>query len=297
MKMDDVKYHVIMGALHAVALLPLRVLYLFSDLFRPIVQHVVKYRRKVVRKNLQNAFPEKSPEELRQIEKRFYRYFCDCVVETVKLLHISDRQIKKRVTLENERLVYELIAQNRPIILFLGHYGNWEWVQSMVIMLREPKIMGALYKPLRSKVMDRVMLRIRSRFNLVCIPTRTAYRRLLEIRQTDPSFMIGFIADQRPSPRSIRNWTEFMGQEAAYSIGGETIGQRVDANYLYVEADRVRRGHLVLRYKKMEVPENDNGEYPYTRLFLRMLEETIRKEPAYWLWSHNRWNVKRKKED
>lgn len=292
--MDDVKYRLIIGALYLPALLPLRVLYFFSDIISFALHRVVGYRVKIVRKNLRNAFPEKTEKELRKIENQFYRFLGDCMVETVKLLHISDREIRRRITLHNEELVYELIKQNRPIILYLGHYNNWEWVQSMIIMLKEPKIMGALYKPLRSKVMDRVMLRIRSRFNLICIPTTSAYRRLLEIRRTDPSFMIGFIADQRPTPKSIKNWTEFLGQDTPYAIGGETIGQKLGANYLYVEAERVKRGYMRLNYKRMTVDPEDGEEYPYTRLFLRMLEETIRRAPAYWLWSHNRWAVKRK---
>lgn len=281
----------IIGALYTLALQPLWLLYAYSTVLSFFVHHVFRYRLKVVRRNLRNAFPEKSESELRRIEAQFYRYFCDNVVETIKLLHISDRQIKKRITLENQELVYQLIDQGRPIILYLGHYANWEWVQSMIIMLREPKVMGALYKPLRNKVMDRVMLRIRSRFNLICIPTKTAYRRLLEIRRHNPSFMIGFIADQRPTGNSVKHWTEFMHQPTAYLTGGEVIGSRVDANYLYVEAERVKRGHLVLRYKKMEPDADDRGEYPYSRLFLRMLEQTIRRAPAYWLWSHKRWSA------
>ena len=311
MKLDNLKYYLIIASLHLLALLPLRALYMLSDGVCFIIHRIVGYRVEIVRKNLKETFPDKSEKELRAIERRFYHYLCDCIVETVKLLHISDRQLKRRVTLTNSELVYELQAKGRPIILFLGHYNNWEWVPAMTLTLRQPQTMGALYQPLHSRVMNRVMLRLRSRFSSKCIPTKTAYRRLLELRRINPSFMIGFIADQRPLGSSVRYWTNFLGRPTAFVVGGETIGERVDANYLYVENLRLGRGRYNLNFKLMNLDDlkadktlvvrslhpnstddshpSDGLTYPYTRLFLQMLEETIRTNPPYWLWSHNRW--------
>lgn len=292
MKLDDIKYHLILAAFYPFALLPFRMLYFISDVVFYFVYYIFRYRRKIVSKNLHNSFPEKSDKEIKKIEKRFYKHLCDCLVETVKLLHVSDKEIKKRIKLKNEHLVYEAVEQERPIILFLGHYGNWELVQAMIIMLDRPKVMGALYKRLHNKVLNRVVLHARSRFNLICIPTNTAYRDILRLKRDNPSFMIGFIADQRPLSGNLKHWTTFMGQPTAYTTGGEIIGSRVNANYLYVECQIVKRGHIVLNYKSMNPDPNDKDEFPYTRLYFRMLEDTIRANPAYWLWSHNRWKAK-----
>lgn len=292
MKSDRIKYHLIIGFLRAIAYLPFWGVYLFSDFVAFILHRLVGYRKKVVRKNIRNSFPEKNKKELRKIERQFYRYLCDSFIESIKMLHISDSEIKKRVHLSNSHLVTEALAGNHPIILFLGHYGNWEWVPAMLLMLDEPKTMGALYKPLQNRVMDEVMIRLRSRFNIVHIPHRTAYRRLLEMRQMSPSFMIGFIGDQRPLGDNLKHWTMFMNQPTAFVAGGETIGSRVNAHYLYVEAIREKRGHYVLNFRKMEVDPEDMEEFPYTRLFFRMLEQSIRNTPPYWLWSHNRWKAK-----
>lgn len=277
--------------LRGVAVLPLGCLYLLSDFVSFVLHRVVGYRKAVVRKNLKNAFPDKSDKELRKIESRFYQYLCDSFIETIKLLHMSDKQVRKRVTLKNEQAVYEALKGNHPIILFLGHYGNWEWVPAMLLMLDEPKTMGALYMPLHNKVMDRVMIKIRSRFNIIHIPHSRAYRQLLELREESPSFMIGFIGDQRPLGGNLKHWTTFMNQPTAFLAGGETIGQRVGAHYLYVEAERVKRGHYVLNFRKMEAPADSGQEYPYTNLYFKMLEESIRNTPPYWLWSHNRWKA------
>lgn len=294
MKGADVKYRLIIALLYPMALMPLGLLYCFAWLLGVFMHRVVRYRLKVVRKNLRNSFPEKSKKDLRRIERRFYRYFGDIIVETVKLLHISDRQIKKRVTLHNEELVARYADEERPIILFLAHYCNWEWVPTIAMKVDMPRTMGALYKPLRNKAMDRVMLRLRARFPLRCIPVKSAYRDMVEMRKESPSFMIGFIADQRALGVNVKHWTTFLGQRTSFFAGGETIGDRVGARYVYLEVNRVKRGYYSMTFKPIEPVPDDSGEFPYTRQYFRMLEQTIRENPPYWLWSHNRWKPVKK---
>lgn len=291
---QTIEYRLVAGSLTLLACLPLRFLYCLSDIVCFFVHRVGKYRLCVVRKNLRNSFPEKTEEELRKIENDFYHYFCDCIVETIKLLHISDKQLKKRVRLVNPEVVYRAVDEKRPIILYLGHYGNWEWVPTMTLQLNRPEVMGTLYTPLHDKLMNRIMRKIRSRFNIVLIHRDKAYRKLMEMRRETPSFMIGFIADQRPMSSSIKHWTEFLNQDTAFVTGGETIGERIGASYVYVECERLTRGYYSLNFKEVKINEDDK-EFPYTREFLRLLEETIRRAPAYWLWTHNRWRTKRKK--
>lgn len=261
-----------------------------------VARCVVRYRVKVVRKNLDLCFPDKSRQEKRSIEKAFYVSLCDIFMETVKLLHISDGQLQRRVTLSNTQLINDIVAQHRPIILFLAHYGNWEWVPALTLSLDAPREMGALYKPLRNKVMNRVALRLRARFHSECIPVASAYRTLVEMRAKTPSFMIGFIADQRALGVSLKHWTYFFGQETSFYGGAETIGDRVGARYVYLDVQKVRRGYYNLTFKEI-IPATNGGtqlpDFPYTRTYFTMLEQTIRRAPQYWLWSHNRWKKRR----
>lgn len=294
MKADDLKYHLILGILKTFALLPLKILYLFSDILCFVAHRIIRYRVKVVRKNLAASFPEKSKPELKKIEKMFYHYLCDCIVETVKLLHISTAEIERRVTMNNQQALYDILNQGRPVILFLGHLANWEWVPALTLMLDSDVPMGALYKPLRNRVMNRVMLKIRSRFNQILIPAKTAFRSLLELRRNNPAFIIGFIGDQRPVGINVKHWTVFLNQKTSFMTGGETIGDKINAGYVYVETLRTRRGYISLNYKTMEIDPDTHEDFPYTRLFYKMLEDSIRKEPAYWLWSHNRWKPLRR---
>lgn len=292
MTTDSLKYHIYIGLFRLIALLPLRALYAVSSLICFVVHRVVRYRLRVVRTNLRNAFPEKTEKELKAIEKEFYTYLCDIIVETVKLLHISDKELMRRVEIHGTEVVKEYARQGHPIILYLGHYCNWEWVPSLTLRVDEPKVMGALYRPLRNKVMDRVMLKLRSRFRSMCIPVKEAYRMLLRIKSEGTPFMVGFIADQRPKGfQEYHHWTEFLNQNTAYAVGGETIGRRVGARYVYLDLQRIKRGYYSITFRKMDIEPFKETDYPYTLCFLSMLEDSIRKNPPYWLWSHNRWLI------
>ena len=287
MKSIDLKYNIIIGLLKLVAMLPLWVLYRISDFACLILHRVVGYRVKVVRKNLRNSFPEKTERELLDIENDFYRHLCDCFIEAVKLLHISDSQLRRRVRMDGLEILTANAAQGRSTILFLGHYGNWEWVPALTLDFPPTALLGDLYRPQHSVLMDRVMRRIRARFRSIGIPVDSAYRTILRLRDSGERLVIGFIADQRPLGGAIHHWTYFMGQPTAYVVGGETIGSRIGADYVYAAMEKVSRGHYVLRFRRMTPA--DEGPNPYSRRFLMMLEDTIRRAPAYWLWSHNRW--------
>lgn len=283
------KYKILTCIFTGFACLPLGVLYLFGDLAYLIVYYIARYRRKTVRHNLELVFGTSDRKRIIRIEKKFYRHLCDCIVETVKLLHISDEEVDRRVDVTNGELIDGIIRSGHSVVLFLGHYGNWEWVQAIIHHFHEPLTGGQIYMPLRNKVMDKVMLRVRSRFGLECIPQDKAVRRLLGIERSGGKFVIGFISDQRPAGKVLHHWTDFLGQDTPYSVGGETIGDHVSAEYVYLDVEKTSRGHYRLTFVPVVPDPSDDGPFPYTREFMKMLEKTIYREPAYWLWSHKRW--------
>ena len=284
----DIGYRLTIGALTAVAWLPLWMLYGLSDIFFVIIYYVVRYRRKLVRKNLTRVFPDLPAKEIRRIERGFYRHLCDTFIEAVKLLHFSDRQAARRIEVAGAELIDEAARRGQSAVVMLGHYGNWEWVPAVTGHISEDVIACQIYHPLKNKVMDRVMLKIRSRFGSESIPMARTVRRLLEMERNGQHFMCGFIADQRPFTKALHHWTTFLGQDTPYVTGGETIGDHVGAAYFFLDVEKLSRGHYRLTYKPLE-PIADGEEFPYTRAYLRMLEASIRRDPRLWLWSHNRW--------
>lgn len=286
------KYHLYRLLLKMVAVLPLRMLYLISDLAAIILHKIVKYRVKVVRKNLSMAFPEKSEEERRKIETDFYRHFCDIIVEAVKLSDMSDRQIDRRIKVEGAGYINDAVSQGRSVVLLLGHLGNWEWVTALARHIAPGAVVGEVYHKLNNKDFNRVMLDLRSRFGTENIPMANTVRRLLQIDRGGNRFVCGFISDQRPFSPELKHWTDFLGIDTAYVNGGEVIGQKLGAEMLYAECRPVKRGYYVIDISPLK-PIDDGKENPYTRAFLGRLEQGIRRYPSYWLWSHNRWKRKR----
>lgn len=290
----ETKYKISLNLLSAVAHLPLWMLYRFSDLAYCIIYHVARYRRKTVRNNLERVFGTSDRKFIIKTEKKFYCHLCDCIAETVKLLHISDEEIDRRVDVTNGEYIDSIIRDGHSVVLFLGHYGNWEWVQAIIHHFSEPIVGGQVYRPLHNKVMDKVMLKIRSRFGLECIPQKKVVRRLLAVERSGKKFVIGFISDQRPLGSVLNHWTDFLGQDTPYVVGGESIGNHVDARFVYLDVEKTARGHYRLTFLPVIPDPSDDGPDPYTREFMKMLEKTIRREPAYWLWSHKRWKRRRR---
>lgn len=280
--------------LKIVALLPFWVLYLISDLVFLVIFYMVRYRRHVVRTNLNLAFGEsRSQEEINTIERKFYRHLCDLFVESIKLLHVSDREMLRRFVVTNGEVVNETSSEGHSQLIMLGHYCNWEWVQaiSLYMNLNERIVAGQIYKPLHEELIDRIMQKIRSRFNLANIPQHRAIRQLFEIQNMGKLFIIGLICDQRPSGSKFHHWGKLFGLDTPLTLGGEKIGLKADARFLYGSINKSKRGYYTLTYEKLPPPQEgaEMEEGYYTKLFMSKLEESIEREPQYWLWSHKIW--------
>lgn len=285
--MSTKNIHRIIAVLRLVAHLPLGVLYLISDFGYVLVYYIIRYRREVVRKNLVNSFPEKSLKEIISIEKKFYHSLCDTSIESFKTLHISDKEMRRRVDVQGTELVEAAAAEGKSVIALLGHCGCWEWVQEVTVRYKAPRISGEIYKHITSPFVQEVMNAIRSRWDTLLIEKDQAMRTLLRLNREKEPFLMGFISDQR-AYSNLRRWTVFMHQYADYLSGGEELARHIGAKILYIEVVRTKRGHYRLTFTDI-VPEDLSGEAPYTIQFYKMLEETIRKQPEIWLWSHNRW--------
>ena len=264
-------------------------LYLISDLAYPILYYIVRYRRRLVRENLCRSFPEKSEKEIIRIEKAFYHNLCDIFIESFKCLNISDEEMRRRVEVVNCELPERLAAEGRNIFMLLGHCGCWEWVQEVCVRYRNPKKSCEIYKYIKNKYFSSLMNEIRSRWDTEQIETMQTVRTLLRWNAMGEPFLCGFITDQRPFTK-VKDTLTFMNQNTRYVPSAEEIAKKVNAELVYLDVEKPRRGHYRLTFREMEMPEDlKQMPYPLTALFFRMLEETIRRQPEIWLWSHNRW--------
>ncbi len=280
--------------LRLISHLPLGVLYVLADLCFPLLYHVARYRRKVVTENLNNAFPELSPRERHKIRRRFYRWFCDYVVETLKLLSMSRQEMMRRMVIEGVDEMERSLETKPFVFIFLGHYCNWEWVSSIPLWYQKEDSHGAqLYRPLKNKAFDRLFLEMRSRFGSENISKYEALRHILQLRRDGKKTCIGFISDQTPGWNSIHDWVDFLHQDTPVFTGTERIAKKVDAAIFFADIRRVRRGYYHLVLRRMTDEPKDFPDYALTEQYMRELEQIIRRQPHLWLWSHRRWKHRR----
>ena len=125
--------------------LPMGVLYAISDLFFLPVFYLIRYRRKLVQRQLADSFPKKTDAERRQIEKRFYHFLCDLVVEYIKLISITPEEMERRVQFPGlDKAAQMAEADGKSFCFFyLGHYCNWEWLASHLGLWSAMKAMNS----------------------------------------------------------------------------------------------------------------------------------------------------------
>lgn len=286
-----VLYYILFSFLWVLAWLPLGALYLIADLIYFVAYYVVRYRRKVVRTNIHNSFPEKSEAEKIKIEKAYYLHFADLVVETIKLLHISDDEIRRRMHFSNPEVLYET-CKKKSVVVLLGHYGNWEWIPSIFIGVKGI-VMGELYRPMKNKHFDRFFLKLRGRFGTVNIPKNDVLRAVVNFNQQKQNFALGFIADQTPSRNNLHYWTNFLNQDTPFLNGAERIARKYKYAVVYFDIQKIKRGYYNCDIIMLTEDASHTAENELTEKYVNLFEQTIVRDPAYWLWSHKRWKHKR----
>ena len=290
--MEKFVFYIFYAVVRALSLLPFRVLYVISDIIYFLSYHVVKYRRRVVEQNLRNSFPEMSVQARRRIEKEFFRHLADILLETIKLLHVEDEEIKKRMVFSNPEVLSRFTAGGQSVIVLLGHYGNWEWIPS-IYMNYQDLVGGELYRPMKNQYFDSFFKRLRSRFGTINMPKNDAFREIVKLRQEGKVFALGFIADQTPSKNNLHYWTTFLNQETPFLNGPERIARKGDYAVVYFDVQKTSRGHYQCDLVTLTEHAKGTKENEITDQYVELFERTILRNPAYWLWSHKRWKHQR----
>lgn len=282
-------YYIVFAVWYVFSLLPLRILYVLSDLLFWLLYAVVGYRKAVIRKNLKESFPEKSEEELRKVERGFYRFFCDYLVETIKMMTISKENIRRRLTFKGTELVDEIVESGQSCAVYLGHLGNWEWVTSLPLWVTPKAQCGQIYHPLENKEFDRLFLYSRQRLGAKCIAMQDTLREILKYRKENQPVVIGYISDQVPFWTNIHHWVDFLHHDTPVLTGTERIARKVNHAVFFLDVHRVRRGYYEAEFKLITREPQKMDEFEITDIYFKLLEESIRRAPEFWLWSHNRW--------
>ena len=283
------QYASLLSLFFILSLLHLRVLYVLSDILAWLVADVIGYRRRVVLENLASSFPTKSPEEIERIARKFYGFLTDYFVETVKLTTMSRRQMIRRMRFEGIQKVDATLRDRRDVVLYLGHYCNWEWVSSLPLHLTPGALPGQIYHPLESPAADRLFLRLRGRWGAISVRLHETLRVIARWRRDGTTSIVGYIADQVPGYNGIHCWIDFLNHDTPVYSGPERIARMQHAEVYYLDISRPRRGQYIGRFIRITPDAAREPQFFVTREYFRLLQQSICNHPQYWLWSHRRW--------
>ena len=261
-------------------------LYLVSDVLYIIVGKLIKYRKPLITKNLKNSFPEKNENEIKNIQRYFYKHFLDLIVESLKGFTISKKEINRKIKLKNPDLVNEMAQKSQNIILIGGHYNNWEMSAQKMPLECEHELF-AIYKPLSNKFFDKKIKNSREKFGL----------RMISMKETKDYFQknnekpraIIFGSDQSPSSTKNAHWLNFLNQESGFLFGAEKYAKEFNWPVVYVSIQKIQRGTYEVSFQLITDKPKEEPNGKIIQDFANLLEIDINRNPPYWLWTHNRW--------
>lgn len=284
------------GFWYVVSLLPFWVLYLISDALYLVAGRLVRYRHRVIWNNLKSSFPEKSEQELLVIERGFYRWFCDYLVETIKLMTMSRRQLMKRMTFTGMEEFNQILSEGQSVAVYLGHLGNWEWITALPYWA-PGSLCCQLYHPLENEYFDRLFKFVRERQGALCIPMQESLRKIIRFSREGRPLVVGYISDQTPFWWNIHHWVDFLHHDTPVLTGAERIVRHTGQAFVYGDVTRVGRGHYNCEMRVIRRETRGLPDYEITDLYFKELEKSVRRQPEIYLWSHNRWKRTRERFD
>jgi len=289
--MEALGYYFFYPFYRLLTLLPIRVLYILSDILYVLLYYFPSYRREVVATNLKNAFPEKTEAERRDIAKRFYAHFADMFIETLKAGFMSRKELHRKFTYSGVEILDRLYEEKRDVLAVLGHYNNWEYSLCLADILKARSFV--IYKPLQNKYFDRLINNQRTKFGLGITPMSMVIREILKARKENVNIVSMVLSDQTPPKNDIQYWTTFLNQETAVYTGVEKIARKYNMAVVFFNIQKIRRGYYNMQIEELIENPGELAENMITEAHVRRLEEIIMEKPEFWLWSHRRWKHKK----
>ena len=270
--------------------LPMRILYLKSNVLFFFVFYVFGYRKKVVDYNLQIAFPEKTAIERKAIAKQFFKHFTDLLVETIKAISISKKEILRRYKYKNPELVNNLLEQGKSIVFVSAHQANWEWSVNSPLVLN-CNVNGA-YTSLGNRYFDRIVKKSRERFGFLCYESSKTVKIIHKnyIKKKQAIYLL--ISDQSPQLEHTQYWTNFFNVKVPFHVGATSLAKKFDLAVVYCYTKKIKRGYYSTEFKLITDNPKEEQDFGVTEKYISLTEQLIREQPEYYLWSHNRFKHK-----
>lgn len=285
--MQFIVYILAYPLLWLISILPFRIFYWFSDCVYFLVYYVLGYRRKVVRENIALTLPHLSVAERKEIEKKFYQHMCDMFLEMIKTMSITPEEMEKRFTVTNIELIQDYARKGKSVVLVASHYASWEWLLTINPKLGFQGI--AVYKKIANPYFDKLIRKIRSKYNTELIETKKAIPTMAQNQRDGVLALYGLASDQSPKLDRIFHSMDFMGIGVPVHTGAEMLAKKYDLSVIFVKVKKVARGYYEATFITIADNPNDYENFGVTEKYLREVEKQILEAPEYYLWTHKRW--------
>ena len=278
-------YYLVFIPLYLMSLLPMRVLYIFSDGCYGLIFYVFRYRKTVVLNNLRQAFPGKTEKERLAIAKQFYKNLVDSFIETLKLVSAGRKFLDKRIVADYS-VFEQLHKKNASFQFHASHQFNWEWI-NLHMSMHIPQPLLGVYIPISSKVFEKLFLKLRQRYGTIMLPATDMKNQFLVWRQKE--HMLVLVADQNPGHPGNSYWFQFFGKPTPFIKGPERYAREKKIPVVFGRSSKLKRGHYRLEFELITDDASKLAETELTRIYIQYLSDIINTQPENWLWSHRRW--------
>lgn len=285
--MKKIGNKILIQLLLLLARFPMSFLYIISKFLYFILYKVIKYRLKVVKSNLKRCYPNLSEQELIEIEKKYYVYLSELIVESVKGFKISAKEMNQRINTKNLYIYDEIFDKKESAIVAMGHNGNWEWICRHAPLIIKTPIYVA-YKPLSNPYFEKLMNKARQEFGINTIPMASVGRFILENK--NQNFLLILTADQSPSNFENSIWVDFFNTKTSFLPGLEKLSLKYNLPIIFHEVKQAKKGYYeCLPQILIQKDSKTNKEGEITQQYATFLEQKINEQIHTWVWSHKRW--------
>ena len=268
-------------------------LHFLADILYLIVYHLAGYRKRVVRENIAACFPDKDTTWQRRLERRYYRYLADMVMEGVyNVFFATPPYLKRHYRLTNRQVVDRHYERGESVVLMSAHLANWEYMVSSLNMQLLHHGIG-VGKPLNDKIVANFITRRRTRYGTQIVDQTDVRQHVAYYDRHRVPVALMMLSDQSPSNPRKSYWTTFLGRDTAFLYGAENFARRYNYPVIYYTVDRVKRGYYEVTFTPLCDDPSAVPQYTIVERYARMLEKDILRCPERWLWSHRRWKHKR----
>lgn len=263
-----------------------------------VIYHLLPYRKRVIRANIDQVFGDGLPETLKtHLIKAFYSHLVTSIKETIALRFMSEEALRSRVEVRGYERLLNIAKEGRGVLVVTGHFGSWEFAPLGGI-LNFKQFQGQFHfirRTLGNKYLERILFRRYYHAGLNVIPKQNALQHVSDA--LDKNHAVVFVLDQHASIVNKDGVAvEFFGKKAGTYRSLASIARHTGIPVVPAAGYRLSHGRHVLEFYDpipyQEYPTTQESIYKNTLAYNQALERIILAHPEQWVWLHKRWKLK-----